>query len=103
MKRIEFTTRNFSSSAFTPNSPAAQAPSSNAYMNQSQSHSPQLKPQPRPNIPFNAGVIPHFETNNSMLPSEQEKILYEQEKEKERQAVVNQVGEKVSQLLLVPL
>lgn len=54
--------------------------------------SPQGRPQSKSNIPFNAGIIPHFEVNNAILPSEQEKILYEQEKEKERQAVVNQVG-----------
>ncbi|XP_074601933.1 uncharacterized protein LOC141855709 isoform X2 [Brevipalpus obovatus] len=52
--------------------------------------SPLVKPQSKTHIPFNAGIIPHFEVNTSILPSEQEKILYEKEKEKERQAVVNQ-------------
>lgn len=36
-------------------------------------------------------MIPSFDTSTASLPSEQEKLIYLQEKTKERQAVVNQV------------
>lgn len=44
-----------------------------------------------PTITVARGVIPHIEPNNALLPSEQEKRLFEMEKSKERQAVINQV------------
>lgn len=77
-----------SSSIYHPSSSSLTTPS----FSSSTSPTPtSATPTYRPILP-SVGVIPHFDTHlNGPTQSEQEKVLYQQEKQRERLAVVNQV------------